>query len=441
MKKKVCAVCCLVAAFTAAAAFAGCKDNNSLVSTQNSDNELIEEIGGCSETYEGGVSETAYSEEKVAAKAYVQTELLGSDTQAQITVKEPQTVTKEDAAKVIPDAFTKDATEFKKVEVTYTQAASGTTAQAFFLATGTGAAQTKTVVVYLIKYGNEGWKYFTPKVEVGNAVTKSYYDSIFNAAKYKNCTMESVVTLAFHVDMPLEIEDNKKINFLYSGSVTISQTAKYTQTGVYYTVKSDSKQDVSCDDEALMQKKWTEEYPDSDGTWKDGIFTFFGNPLQSFIQNYEIYVEMLENDTANVYVKAGADQQWTKASSVISVNNAQIKNLYPFADQYAINYTFFTKTDTGCAVEKDSLVDYFKQTLYGNLAGSQDGVKFNDGSVKFYVSEGVLSAMSANISMEISYGEAGKSKIDVSNTSKVTGYGTTVVTRPEGITAPSSEEE
>ena len=63
------------------------------------------------------------------------------------------------------------------------------------------------------------------------------------------------------------------------------------------------------------------------------------------------------------------------------VNDAKITDLYPFANQYAIDYTFFSKTDTGCAVEKDSLIDYF-QSLYGGLTGgANDLITLDDGSM------------------------------------------------------------
>lgn len=91
--------------------------------------DLITEIGGCSDTYSGSVSEEAYKEEGDAAEAFVRNEILGSDDQTQVTVAEPQTVTKDEAEKIIPAEFTKDAVEFKKVEVTYGDSEEASTRQ------------------------------------------------------------------------------------------------------------------------------------------------------------------------------------------------------------------------------------------------------------------------------------------------------------------------
>ena len=77
---------------------------------------------------------------------------------------------------------------------------------------------------------------------MGNQITKSYYDSIFNAEKYKNCTMESVLTMDFKSAMALPIDDETTLNIQYSFSITVTQVAKYTANNVYFSVKSDLKQ-------------------------------------------------------------------------------------------------------------------------------------------------------------------------------------------------------
>lgn len=281
-------------------------------------------------------------------------EILGSDDQTQVTVAEPQTVTKDEAEKIIPAEFTKDAVEFKKVEVTYGDSEEASTqAISLFAANADKAsirkvAQSRKVVVYLIKYGEE-WKYFTPKVEVGNQITKSYYDSIFNAEKYKNCTMESVLTMDFKSAMALPIDDETTLNIQYSFSITVTQVAKYTANNVYFSVKSDLKQDISSDNDALIEAQWKES--GAEGSWKDAIMQQIENPLKPFMQNNDYYIDFLENDTADFYLKTADDQEWKKAE-VISVNDAKLTDLYPFANQYAIDYTFFSKTETAVPSKK-----------------------------------------------------------------------------------------
>lgn len=442
MKKKVSLVCCLLAVIIAVAPLAACANKPPAKTTQpKAETDLITEIGGCSDTYSGSVSEEAYKEEGDAAEAFVRNEILGSDDQTQVTVAEPQTVTKDEAEKIIPAEFTKDAVEFKKVEVTYGDSEEASTqAISLFAANADKAsirkvAQSRKVVVYLIKYGEE-WKYFTPKVEVGNQITKSYYDSIFNAEKYKNCTMESVLTMDFKSAMALPIDDETTLNIQYSFSITVTQVAKYTANNVYFSVKSDLKQDISSDNDALIEAQWKES--GAEGSWKDAIMQQIENPLKPFMQNNDYYIDFLENDTAGFYLKTADDQEWKKAE-VISVNDAKLTDLYPFANQYAIDYTFFSKTETGCAVEKDSLIDYF-QSLYGGLTGGADDlITFDDGSMKFFVSDGVLSAMLGNIEMKVNDPYTGNIKVGISSTVKVTNYGTTTVARPEGV--PAADEQ
>ena len=271
---------------------------------------------------------------------------------------------------------------------------------------------------------------------MGNQITKSYYDSIFNAEKYKNCTMESVLTMDFKSEMALPIDEETTLNFRYSFSITVTQVAKYTAKNIYFSVKSDLKQDISSDNDALIEKQWKES--GAEGSWKDALMKEIQNPLQPFMQNNDYYIDFLENDTADFYLKTADDQNWKKAE-IISVNDAKITDLYPFANQYAIDYTFFSKTDTGCAVEKDSLIDYF-QSLYGGLTGgANDLITFDDGSMKFFVSDGVLSAMLGNIEMKVNDPYSGNVTVSISSTVKVTNYGTTTVVRPEGV--PATDEK
>lgn len=399
MKKKISTVCCLLAAFTAVASFAGCKKD---AEENKAETDLINEIGGCSETYEGGVSETAYQKEDDAAEAFVRNELLGSDMQTQLTVAEPQSITKDEAAKIIPAAFTKDAVEFKKVEVTYTQAANEANAQATFLSTdkAIGNAQTKKVTVYLIKYGEE-WKYFTPKVEVGNAVTKSYYDSIFNAEKYKNCTMESVVTSGTHVSY-----EGTTIDM----SITMKTVSKYAENGIYTSITSEVN--ASGNNDAAVEAAKS-------------------SMAQSAV-NMEYYVSFGENNVSEIYLRMGDATEWRKGD-IVSINAASLEDLYPFVNQY-VDYTFFTKTETGCAVENDSLKDYYNQ-VFSSLGNSLD-MNVDNGYVKYYVSGGALSAIMLDIT--ISMNVMGYTyQVKATNTTKVTNYGTTVVARPEGVPAPA----
>lgn len=443
MKKKVSLVCCILAAIIAVAPLAACNNNPTAATQSKAESDLITAIGGCSDTYAGSVSEETYKEEGDAAEAFVRNEILGADEQTQVTVTKAQSVAKEEAEKSIPAEFTKDAVEFKKAEVAYGDQAETSTQAISLSAAKTDnkdqsqkvAQSRKVVVVYLIKYGEE-WKYFTPKVEVGNQITKSYYDSIFNAEKYKNCTMESVLTMDFKSEMALPIDEETTLNFRYSFSITVTQVAKYTAKNIYFSVKSDLKQDISSDNDALIEKQWKES--GAEGSWKDALMQEIQNPLQPFMQNNDYYIDFLENDTADFYLKTADDQNWKKAE-IISVNDAKITDLYPFANQYAIDYTFFSKTDTGCAVEKDSLIDYF-QSLYGGLTGGvNDLITFDNGSMKFFVSDGVLSAMLGNIEMKVNDPYSGNVTVSISSTVKVTNYGTTTVVRPEGV--PATDEQ
>lgn len=386
MKKLTSIFLCLVMAVVATVALTGCKKETK----KSAEQSMIDDIGGCSETYTGTLSEEQYSSSDEAIAAVVANELNGSSTECTKTDAQKTTIPASEYAKNnIPAEYTDGATSVEKVEISYTRQEKNK-ADTNLTADGDAATQKKyKVTVYVINYENY-WKYFSPVVENSQTLSKSYYESIFNGEKYKNCTMTSVM--------------EQKITVSYSGG---SESM---------TMKNES--DIKYADNKIYIHQTT---------------SMIGGRIRQ-VDEIEFYVEQT-TDGYLCYMKDSSGSWVECEMSRTGFDN--IEEAMPFANNEYLDHSYFTKTSYGCEIQKENFQSYLDQAMKG-LAFTME-MNITDGSVKFYVSEGVLSGVLSNMklrgSMSMPDGAGGSINAKYSDafsmTVKCTNYGTTSVDRPQ----------
>lgn len=346
--------------------------------------EFITALGGVSETFLGAVSEESYESAKDAAEAFVTEELSGESHAVIESVQSKGELSKSEIDNLgIPSEILEGSDSVEKLEVNYSIEEAAPMSRA--ASENDGGAR---VVVYVIKYGVD-WKYFSPRPVNGDTINKSYYDSVFNYEKYKNCTM----TMAFEQKVTASAQGET-----YSMVQKIEALSKFSEGKIY------------------MEQTMTD------------ITNGVANETKIFL-----YVEETEDGTM-CYVKKGADQPWMKAS-LISVGYTNIEQLTPFYDQY-LDYTYFTKRSYGFALADENARKYFSDALMAELEGvvEIDNEDTNiDMLAEYFVSGGVLSGMRLNASVDMSVHDediSGSISVDCVNDIKCTNYGTTVIERP-----------
>lgn len=343
---------------------------------------LINEIGGCSETFVGAVSESEYSSAEDAVEAYVKDEIVFNSHNCDIVdVSLTDTLSVSDAGKLgIPDDALVGAKRVMKYDATYTDSDRRASAGLQKIA----SLGTYHGLVYVIDY-EEWFKYFAPAVNNGDPLSKSYLDSIFSSEKYENCTLTQTVEISV------------KINVFFvpivQQNATLTSTVKYDGNKILFNQKMDSG--------------------------IDGIDSF----------DELIYVELDEYGNVDTcYMNKNDGSGWQRAY----LQNP--KSVKPFGEQY-LHHSYFTKTDYGCTINDENLDTYISQAL--SLASSELNTVYGDmessGSVNYYVSEGALAAILSNITLTMDYEESGvtaRLNENVKTTVKCSDFGTTTVEDP-----------
>ncbi len=370
-------------------------DDNSMDEGEKKEhNDYIDTIGGVSETYVGSVSEEEFDTSDKAATAFVEKEIAGEQTVSVVnTVSKGDLNNKEIKALNIPDEVSDGMLAVEEIEVEY-QVEENTVQSGRISPVGT-LNTTKKVKVYIIKYEN-CFKYYTPCPITGETINKSYYDSVFNAEKYKNCTYTTTMTIS---GTATATSGEGVMDY----SMLIKQKMLYTENAIYLEmISSTSMLDETSDSKTYVYV--VKEESDIAG----------------------------EEDSFKCYISLDGFEWMTTSLSMVGFRS--LEELSPFYDQY-LDYTYFTKTDFGFELSDENAQQYINETFNGTL-DLDEYQSFNmDMFCKYYVSNGVLSGMrlDSNINFTItdsslSDSAVGKFKIVCENT--VTNYGTTVVEKP-----------
>ncbi len=350
--------------------------------------EFIDTLGGVSETFKGSVSEEEYDTAEKAAKAYVAEEVAGAGDVSVLSTKSNGELSAGEVNKLIPAELKEGVVSVEEIEVEYSQD------DTMLLDT---LNKNKTVKVYIIKYEN-CYKYFTPAPVTGETISKSYYDSVFNAEKYLNCTFKSET----YMDMDMAYSTSGS-SMTQKTTMTVSQTIKFAGNKIYLEV-------ITTETGGL--------YGDSEGESTDAIYA---------------YIEKTSDDIL-CYIKIGETETEWVVGDLYEIGFSELEELTPFYDEY-LDYTYFTKTEYGFKVD-DENAKQFVSELLGDLMMDDiyDGVQMNmDMFAEYYVSEGVLSGARSDVDLDMSVNEGGISmtmKIAATATTSCTNYGTTVVEKP-----------
>ncbi|MBE7084601.1 MAG: hypothetical protein E7368_00930 [Clostridiales bacterium] len=378
--------------------------------------EFIDKIGGVSDTYKGSVSTYSYGSEYEAVSAFIEEEIVGQEDATIInTTSQGELNETEVEALALPEDMKQGMSGVEKVEVEYT------TNEYYSMSTAPTNGNVK-IIVYVIKYHDSRWRYYSPCPVTGETITKSYFESVFNDEKYANCTMTQ--TLTQDMTMTQTVQGQSQ-TYTYRGVQTV--TIKYDAGKMY--LEGSVTSSGSMIDEGLVQSIDGKPLPKSQ-TFK----VYYDDNTNKML------VQMTQNDEP--YVMQGAmvnDKGWmTNLSSVITnyrLDIVDVRQITPAYDKH-LDYTYFTKTNFGFEVAGENAKKYIDTALSGSMFNSfnQFGGETNtDMFAKYYVSDGVLSGTRQDLIMNSTATYAGQtmslSTTIVAETS-VMSYGTTTVVNP-----------
>lgn len=359
--------------------------------------KFINEIGGTSETFVGVVSKRSYDSAERAAEEYLYNELRGGSN---VTLNNVTNLGESSASEHnIPQELLEGSDLVEKLEVEYSRSSYSTASYSLQTVSSSDEGTREKVVVFVIRYGTQ-WRYYTPMPIKGEALNESYFTSVFESEKYRNCTLEI-------------IETNK------TGLFGIS------------LAKSSIKWVIKIQDNRLYFEQTV-----SEGSGKDDTVTAW-------------YLEDNGYGEVKLYEKVGdGDWIYTPGYTIGFYNGHYIiRNLddyTPFFDQLHFEPDLFNKTDYGFEVSEDNGREYFLDTLFWreltDVLRAQDiaYVRDEDVTVKkmyaeFFVQEGALTGarMNSNVSFKIDVeGIEITCNSACEYTAKITDYGTTVVENP-----------
>ncbi|MBE6584039.1 MAG: hypothetical protein E7649_03525 [Ruminococcaceae bacterium] len=360
------------------------------------DADFIDGIGGVSETYKGSVSNESYNSAEDAAMAFVEVEVAGDSYVSSINVTSEGELSNKEIEKLdLPQDVQEGMVSVEKLEVEYSLEDESLCANGIVELSADKTDKldkTKKVTVYVIKYEYD-WKYFTPAPITGDTITKSYYDSVFNAEQYKNCTFSNTSMVKAKMTGSGEGE-----TFNTTMETTVTQLIKHADNKIYMEQTIKSVMDGETDTQILYA-----------------------------------YMEEVNGEVV-CYVKTDANGDWYEGD-LYTIGFSSIEELTPFYNQY-LDYTYFTKTNYGFALEDENAEQYMNEALSGmsGLGGMFEGMNMDiDMFAEYYVSQGVLSGIRMDADINMSMSEGGVSmKIEetVTGNTTCTDYGTTVVEKP-----------
>ena len=373
--------------------------------------EFIDEIGGVSETYQGAVSQNNYSSANEAATSFVETEIVGEKEVEVVNTAKVADLNNDQIAALNIDTTGVVGVEEYEVEYSELEAVP-------YAATAAAPSNTKKVKVYIIKYENH-WEYYSPCPVTGETITKSYYDSVFDAESYTNCTYSDTMTMDM-VTTATASSQGISVTMTMTMNMTTTKTAKYADGKIYFeeTTTSTMKMEMA-------------EYPQF-------------NQTETTTSTLYQYIEQVGDKIIfhEKMVEDGETDGWESYDDFYAVNWNDLKDLMPFADNY-LDYTYFTKTDFGFQIDGEQAQRYLQESLE-QLSEYQDLIKDMDIKtiVKCYVKDGALSGMRQDLTLGYDgVVEGAQMKLNMTLVAKgtVKDYGTTVVEKPADIVVDGGE--
>lgn len=341
-----------------------------------------------SETYEGTVSEQSYASSTLAAQAFLSNEIsCASETATFVSYNKTGDLSqKEIDALSLSESERASVVSAEKGSVAYTVAPSSTSEVA--AASATEGELTYYKGVYVLDMG-ETYKYYDPAPANGEALTNSYYESVFNPANYENCTM-TMKTIS------------KSSAQGQSTTLTIEYCFKITENAV--SLELTNKISAS------------------------------GKSQSNTICIYIVETD----DTIKAAVLSDGNYTVVSASELAAngLNITEIEDIAKMSVPEYIDVSFFEKTASGFKMKADKVDEYLDSYLTeSGLSSLIENLPFTwKVDYNFFVSEGKLSKVSSACTINMRY-QGVSAVASASAECKYTDYGTTTVTLPDGAKA------
>lgn len=352
--------------------------------------------GNYSETYNGALSEQTYTSEEKAAQAFLSEEIGGSSSVVVYSkVKVEENALSEEEVEKLAIEDTSGVEYVKKATVFYTES----NVSAYAAATGTQDELQQ--MLYIVKYVNGGYKYYSPALSSGENLTKSYFNDVFNGERYANVTISGKMASSAGVKMSYQ-----GTNTDTTVNIDMSYTYQITENAVYLKMTETQRAPDETTGKPTTQTGVAEGYV---------VKTNKGYVMYSNISgSYQVM--------PLAGISGGADMVW---GSIINDTD----------------HTGFKKTATGFQMDKESCLaimerqfgDIFESYEFGSLEDLIKEMQFD-----FYVTEGNVSGVKQKLAMGLTVNESGANLTVAASASadySFSKFGSTSVTVPEDVIA------
>lgn len=367
--------------------------------------------------YTGTLSEETYDTPNAAAAAFVATELKGEVTDAKFVsyTKTADLTQKEVNALDISDEEKEEIESVEKGEIKYSvDSNSGVRAS---------ADDEKLYVVIIVHYKDKTVKYYSPVVNTGDPLTKSYYDKVFAPENFKN------VTAKYDMVIPVTIKaDGQTVSMTMSVKMDMQwDDATY---GYFKTVSSMKMKGMG-----LPGMKDTnmiiEQFHVNNRNSK-----YYGSIFTRDNSHGEMSEWELEEGLDWSYGE-GSDSDWDWDDD--DYDDGEVNEVInKFLPQF--DYSYFVKTKTGFKINEEKLTEYLNIALGDAMKQFGNIINFDQGKTKatadYYVSDGKITESVMTVSLSYST-KTGGSTPSFSMNQKLnvtyTDYGKTIVKVPTDL--------
>lgn len=319
MKKFLTCIITLTIVMVLCVCLSGCEALSAIISG------LLSKKDNYSETYEGYVSEQTYDTVEDTVKGFLDSEIAGKTVDAVFVdyTKEKECSKEEVAELAIDEEYRDGLISVELGTVEYSEESSSVSAYGGISTVADGVnIETKTKKIYILTYTGM-FRFFSPALAEGDALTASYYDSTFEAEKYINCSMNATISNLYTYD---------GVTYL----ITNSAVAKVTKTALY------ERDEYSASNGETVKSSVAELY---DVDTAQGFWTVY-NTGDGYIA-----APVYEWSTINEYFMQWFDQRFGQ-----------------------LDHTYFEKTETGYALKSDKYAEYISASgmSVGGLSGDYD---------------------------------------------------------------------
>lgn len=334
-----------------------------------------------SDTFTGAISEQSYNTAEDAVTGFLAQEISGEAAEAVlVSFDTKKELNDQQIAELNTDtlAATDTIVSAKEVEVRYRRAEQ---TAAYALNDGSDSDYfVFTVIIIEISPNGSSvheFRYYVPKANQGDVLTRSYYADLLDPAKYTNCTQ------------------------VYK-QVT---KASFMTVEITYTIKIDGNK-------LLMEM----HLPDYTGTGSDYL------DLLTYME-YDAEQEKL---LGWVSTDGGATYTYGEATQ----GDLEIDDLDDFSEMCLpdLDYSYYEKTSYGFTINKDFLDKYLNMALQDAETGASASA-----DMRFYVLDGKLAKVETTVEMMMDIGGGNYMKSTSTGTIEYKDFGTTKVEKPSNL--------